>query len=131
MLTADNGSIAPSTAAPRVAATSSSNRSRKRSRFSAPLVPGPFRGPWPTPRRWRAVGGVYNSWMTDSPPPPEALRLLRWIMGAVLVWGTILAIGAWRLNHDPRRLAVVLACVIAFLGFWLAMLASWRRARSR
>jgi NAD(P)-dependent dehydrogenase (short-subunit alcohol dehydrogenase family) len=32
--------------------------------------------------------------------------------------------------HDPRRLLVVLACVAAFLGFWLTMLAAFRRARS-
>lgn len=80
----------------------------------------------------RAARLAYNPAMPAAPPPPDALRLLRWIMGAVLVWGTILAIGAWRLNNDPRRLAVVLACVIAFLGFWLVMLAARsRRLRQR
>jgi protein-S-isoprenylcysteine O-methyltransferase Ste14 len=52
-------------------------------------------------------------------------------MGAVLVWGTILGIGAWRLNNDPRRLLVVLACVIAFVGFWALMLAARARRRRR
>lgn len=80
----------------------------------------------------RAAGVAYNPAMHDVTPPPDARRLLRWIMGAVLVWGTILAIGAWRLNNDPRRLVVVLACVIAFLGFWLMMLAARsRRLRQR
>jgi protein-S-isoprenylcysteine O-methyltransferase Ste14 len=40
------------------------------------------------------------------------------------------AIGAYRLNHNPLRIVVVLGCVLAFLGFWAAMLAS-RSARLR
>jgi CHASE2 domain-containing sensor protein len=51
-------------------------------------------------------------------------------MLGIVAWGLFHAIGAWRLNHDPRRLLVVLACVAAFLGFWLTMLAAFRRARS-
>jgi CHASE2 domain-containing sensor protein len=52
-------------------------------------------------------------------------------MAGIVVWGVFHGIGAWRLNHDPRRLLVVLACVAAFLGFWLAMLAARRRRLSR
>lgn len=63
-----------------------------------------------------------------TPQPPDAERILRGIMIAVLVWGSILAAGSWTLNHDPRRPVVVLGCVLAFLGFWKAMLAS-RRGR--
>jgi CHASE2 domain-containing sensor protein len=51
-------------------------------------------------------------------------------MIGIVAWGLFHAIGAWRLNHDPRRMLVVLGCVAAFLGFWLTMLAAWRRARS-
>jgi len=63
-------------------------------------------------------------------PPPN--RLIRWIMAALLAWGGVLAVGAWRLNNDPRRFLIVLACMIAFLGFWAAMLtARSRRIRRR
>jgi CHASE2 domain-containing sensor protein len=68
--------------------------------------------------------------MAKSVPPPDAERIIRWIMIGIVAWGLFHAIGAWRLNHDPRRMLVVLGCVAAFLGFWLTMLAAWRRARS-
>ncbi|MFN9368832.1 MAG: hypothetical protein ACK6CT_08705 [Planctomycetia bacterium] len=51
-------------------------------------------------------------------------------MAAVAAWGAIQAIGAWTLNHDYRRPLVVFGCMLAFLGFWLAML-SLRSARMR
>jgi hypothetical protein len=54
-------------------------------------------------------------------------RIIRGIMIAVLVWGAILAAGSWTLNHDPRRPMVVIGCVLAFLGFWKAMLATLGR----
>lgn len=50
------------------------------------------------------------------------------IMAAVLVWGGVLAIGAYLYNHNPWRPIVVMGCVLAFLGFWGLMLVS-RRAR--
>ena len=62
-----------------------------------------------------------------SPSPPGAERIIAWIMGGIVVWGLLHALGAWTLNHDARRPAVVLACVAAFLGFWLAVLAARRR----
>jgi CHASE2 domain-containing sensor protein len=65
--------------------------------------------------------------MATSAPPPDAERLIRWIMLAIVAWGAIHAVGAWTLNHDARRPLVVLACVFGFLGFWLAMLAVRRR----
>jgi hypothetical protein len=40
-------------------------------------------------------------------------------------------VGAWTLNHDARRPLIVLACVAAFLGFWLALLAARRRRLER
>jgi hypothetical protein len=60
-------------------------------------------------------------------PPPGAERILALIMGGLLIWGLFHAVGAWTLNHDPRRPLVVIACVAAFLGFWLALLAARRR----
>lgn len=70
----------------------------------------------------------YNGGMSQPPsPPPGAERLLRWIMAGIVVWGVFHAIGAWTLNHDARRPLVVLACVAAFLGFWLVMLSTLRR----
>ena len=67
----------------------------------------------------------------STPPPPDADRIIRGIMIAVLVWGSILAAGSWTLNHDPRRPVVVIGCVLAFLGFWKAMLAARRRRLGR
>jgi predicted Na+-dependent transporter len=52
------------------------------------------------------------------------------IVVGVLGWGVFHAIGAYRFNHDPRRFVVVMACVLGFLAFWGAALAS-RRARLR
>jgi ABC-type transport system involved in Fe-S cluster assembly fused permease/ATPase subunit len=66
-----------------------------------------------------------------SPTPPGAERILRWIMAGILVWGLVHALGAWTLNHDARRPVVVLACVAAFLGFWIAVLANRRRRLSK
>ncbi|MFM7207306.1 MAG: hypothetical protein ACKO4T_11645 [Planctomycetaceae bacterium] len=61
--------------------------------------------------------------------PPGAVRTIGLIMAGIVAWGGFHAIGAWRLNHDPRRMLMVLGCVAAFLGFWAVMLATWRRAR--
>ncbi len=70
----------------------------------------------------------YKGGMSQPPsPPPGAERLIRWIMVGIVVWGVFHAIGAWTLNYDARRPLVVLACVAAFLGFWLAMLSTLRR----
>jgi len=85
-------------------------------------------------RRDRGAG--YDAGMTSSAGPDSrdtaaAERIIRWIMVGIVVWGCFHGIGAWRLNHDPRRLLVVLACVAAFLGFWLAMLSARRRRLSR
>ena len=65
--------------------------------------------------------------MTTPAAPPGAARIIRWIMVAIVIWGAILAAGAWTLNHDIRRPLVVMACVLGFLGFWLAMLRTLRR----
>ncbi len=63
---------------------------------------------------------------------PEAKRLITWIMAAAAVWGGVLAIGAWRFNHNVWRGVLVAGCVAAFLGFWGAMLAiRARRLRGR
>ncbi|HET6879116.1 MAG TPA: hypothetical protein VFI31_03110 [Pirellulales bacterium] len=53
-------------------------------------------------------------------------RLIRWIMLAVVVWGVFLATGMWLSTHHWRGPAVVMACVLGFLGFWALMLASRR-----
>jgi CHASE2 domain-containing sensor protein len=52
-------------------------------------------------------------------------------MAGILAWGLVHALGAWTLNHDARRPVVVLACVAAFLGFWIAVLANRRRRLSK
>lgn len=67
----------------------------------------------------------------SASPPAGRDRIIRGIMIAVLVWGAILAAGSWTLNHDVRRPIVVMACVLAFLGFWIAALAARRRRVER
>jgi hypothetical protein len=69
--------------------------------------------------------------MSPLSSAPDAEKILRWIMVAVLVWGSILAAGSWTLNHDVRRPIIVFACVIGFLGFWNVMLAARRRKLAR
>lgn len=54
-------------------------------------------------------------------------RLILLIMAAVFAWGVLHAVGAYLLNHNPWRPVIVLACVLAFLGFWALMLRTRRR----
>ena len=65
--------------------------------------------------------------MSTPTSPPGAERIITWIMVALVVWGLFHAAGAWMLNHDARRPLIVIACMAAFLGFWLALLASRKR----
>ena len=59
--------------------------------------------------------------------PPGSKILIRWIFGGLTVWGIAQAIGAYSLNHDPRRPLIVLGCMAAFLGFWLVLLVMWQK----
>ncbi len=59
--------------------------------------------------------------------PPGAERLIRLIFGGLIVWGIAQAIGAYTLNYNPLRPLIVIGCVAAFLGFWLALLAVWKK----
>lgn len=65
--------------------------------------------------------------MASDATPATGEQIIRWIMAALVVWGTVHAIGAWTLNHDARRPLVVIVCMAAFLGFWMAMLSARRR----
>ena len=59
--------------------------------------------------------------------PPGAERIIRLIISGLIVWGIAQAVGAYTLNYNPLRPLIVLACVAAFLGFWLMLLAVWRK----
>ena len=63
--------------------------------------------------------------------PADAKRIILLIMAGVAAWGLFHAVGAWRLNNDPRRMLVVLGCVAAFLGFWGVMLGVRARTTQR
>jgi len=63
--------------------------------------------------------------------PDGAWRLILAIMAGLVAWGVFHGVGAWRLNHDVRRLFVVLACVGVFLGFWGTLLRIKSRALGR
>ena len=76
---------------------------------------------------------MVDSFSTGKIPrsnPPGSKILIRWIFGGLIVWGIAQAIGAYSLNHDPRRPLIVLACVGAFLGFWVALLVLFKRKLS-
>lgn len=92
-------------------------------------VPGAFVFFGPVVAR-RPAGVSFPDMSTSESTPPDAQRIIAWIMAAIVAWGVFHAVGAWMLNHDVRRPLIVLACVAAFLGFWLALLASRRRRLS-
>ena len=67
----------------------------------------------------------------DTDAGRSRFRIIGWVVLAILAWGIFHAVGAWRFNHNPLRPVVVLACVGAFLGFWMAMLAVRQRRLSK
>ncbi len=67
----------------------------------------------------------------DATATFERFRIIRWVVAGIVVWGIFHAIGAWRFNHNPLRAVVVLACVAAFVGFWMTMLAVRQRRLSK
>ena len=67
----------------------------------------------------------------DLPPSQDRAQIIRWLGAGIVVWGVFHAIGAWRFNHNPLRAVVVLACVAAFVGFWMTMLAVRQRRLSK
>lgn len=65
--------------------------------------------------------------LSEAGPGTRGIGL---IMLAVLAWGGLLALGAYRYNLDPRKAVIVLGCVGTFLGLWGLLLAGWSQ-RSR
>jgi hypothetical protein len=64
-------------------------------------------------------------------------RMLRYVMFAVLIWGSVIAVGALLFGYDQQtgdvhfspslaRGAIVEGCVLGFLGLW-----SWLAFRGR
>ena len=73
---------------------------------------------------------MVDSFSTGKIPrsnPPGSKILIRWIFGGLIVWGIAQAIGAYSLNHDPRRPLIVLACV----GFWVALLVLFKKRQKQ
>lgn len=48
--------------------------------------------------------------------------LVNLIIGGLLAWGAFHAVGAYFLNHNPARAAVVFGFMLVFLGFWAFVL---------
>ena len=94
-------------------------------------VPGAFVFYGPVVARRPACVSLIDMSTPASPTPPGAERIIAWIMGAIVVWGLFHAAGAWMLNHDARRPLIVLACVAAFLGFWMAVLSARTKRLAR
>lgn len=65
--------------------------------------------------------------MSDARPHVSTRMIIGLIMGALVVWATYLAIGAYRYNFNPWRAVLVLGSMGVFLGFWLLML--WSQGR--
>jgi hypothetical protein len=65
--------------------------------------------------------------MSQTPSEAEAKRkIVFWIVMGIVAWGIVLAIGDYLKNHDPRRPLIIIAGVVLFVGFWLAMLRTRR-----
>lgn len=66
--------------------------------------------------------------LTPDPRPLTPFRsmhqrtLIKLIIVGVLCWGAFHAVGAYTLNHNPARAAVVFSCTLLFLGAWIAVL---------
>lgn len=61
--------------------------------------------------------------MSQTPSEAEAKRkIVFWIVIGIVAWGVVLAIGDYLANHDQRRPLIIVAGVVLFVGFWLAML---------
>lgn len=71
--------------------------------------------------------------MHVSDEPADRRRLLRLVMLAVLIWGSLLALGAALYGFDPAtgdvhfspnvfRGLIVELCVLGFLGVWVLAL---------
>lgn len=65
----------------------------------------------------------------------EGNHAVRWIMLAILIWGTVLATSAFINGRSMvlERAAVVFGCTVFFLGLWWAVLThrNWRLRRER
>jgi hypothetical protein len=56
----------------------------------------------------------------------EKRKIVFWIVLGIVAWGIVLAVGDYWANHDPRRPLIIMACVVLFVGFWMAMLRTRR-----
>ena len=63
-----------------------------------------------------------------SKPPDTITRI---IMGALVIWGALLALGAWRLDGDYRKPWIVLGCTFGFLALWWFVLNRFAVRRHR
>lgn len=57
-----------------------------------------------------------------SPANPKPRNVIYAIMAAVLIWGLILAVGVLIKTESWRAFAIVVACIVVFVGVWRALL---------
>jgi membrane protein DedA with SNARE-associated domain len=68
-------------------------------------------------------------------PPSKSRLLLAAIIGALVIWAGLLALGAFlnwgadQPHHDARKAGIVLGTMAVFLGVW--GMALWLRARRK
>jgi high-affinity Fe2+/Pb2+ permease len=60
--------------------------------------------------------------MPDKQPQISQRTIIGVIMGGLVAWAIYLAVGAYLYDLNILRAVIVLACMAAFLGFWLLML---------
>ncbi|MCH2124735.1 MAG: hypothetical protein MK165_08085 [Pirellulaceae bacterium] len=56
---------------------------------------------------------------------PYDRRIIRWIVLGLVVWGGLLAVGAYGFSQNGwqiSRAVVVGSCMLGFLCFWIALL---------
>lgn len=58
-------------------------------------------------------------------------RPILMIMAAVMIWGSLHALGAYLFEYDYRKPLIVCGFLLAFLGAWAALLAIRSRHQQR
>jgi RsiW-degrading membrane proteinase PrsW (M82 family) len=67
--------------------------------------------------------------MPDTPQTMSPRMITALIMGALLLWASYIAAGAYWYNLNPWRAVIVMACMGGFLGFWLLLLWNLKRKK--
>ncbi len=59
-----------------------------------------------------------------APSNPKPRTVIHAIMVVLLIWGCILAVGVLLRTESWRAFAIVVACMVVFVGVWKVLLGS-------